>query len=785
MNEEQILNQRIPYSFSRKIVDNPKTTLLIFFTIITLFATGLSKIKGKFSARIWFDEDHPNIVKLNNFENMFGSDEAVGIGVYRKEGIFNKQTLKVVEEITEELWNVSDVIRVESLTNFNDVSSEEDDINIAPFLDGAESLTPEKLELLKKKALRDVTIPDFYMAKSTDYAMIYGFVKPFHDGTKTYQRVTEQVRKLVAKYKERTDLKFFIVGEVPSNNAFREISDKDDKKITPFMVIFIIFLLIYIFRSSISVLLPLILAGTTISSALGFLGMTGISFNNLLGAIPGILLAISLADALHILFTYKHFRLKGFDNKKSTTYSLAKNFKPTALTTISTAISFFSISLTDIAPVRDLGIVAGVGTILAWLFSYLILGSILSLLSSYLDKKKVVSPKIISFEKVNDEKGSHSPFVDLIDKHKKMIIGVFSFFILLSGYIALQNEVNSDPIKYFDKNLDFRKSYDFTSSKMGGLKGIELVIDSGVQEGIKDPKFLKTLDAYMAHILKHEEIMRVKSFIDIVKKLNQALHGGDKAYYRIPDTNKAIAEILFLYTMGLPEGMDLNNQISIDNKVIRLRLVWSTETSKESEVMVNWLLNEAKKFNLNVDTGGTVPIYNSINEKVVGTFFSSMGMALCFVSLLLLVLFKDLKLALLSMLPNVIPLIFSACAMKLMGHYIDIGTSIVYAVCLGIAVDDTIHFIVNYKTYRNYGHTPNESIAMTFQITGRALVCTTLLLVVGFGIFVFSDFIPNRNFGVLCALTLFLALVTDLIFLPALLMVIDKDKKTTLQQQER
>jgi len=778
MKEEQILNQKVPYAFARKIVDNPKLTLALFAIIISLFSIGLSRIEGKFSARIWFDNDHPNIIKLNNFENMFGSDEAVAIGIYRKEGIFNKESLKVVEEITEELWGVKDVIRVESLTNFNNVSSDGDDINIGPFLADGFVYTAEALKKIKKKALKDVTIPDFYMAKSTDYAMVYGFVRPFHDGTKTYESVTNSVRKIVAKYKDRKDFEFFIVGEVPSNNAFREISDKDDQRITPFMVIFIIFLLFYVFRNVISVSLPLVLAGATIASSLGFLGLSGISFNNLLGAVPGILLAISLADALHILFTYKHFRLKGHDNKKSVTYSLAKNFKPTALTTISTAISFFSISLTDIAPVRDLGIVAGVGTILAWLFSYLILGSVLSLLSSFLDKRKVVAPKIINFEKETNDKGTHSPYVDLIDKHKKMIIGVFTFFIVLSGYIALQNEVNSDPIKYFDKDLQFRKSYDFTSSKMGGLKGIELVIDSGADEGIKDPKFLKTLDRYIEHILKHDEIMRVKSFIDIIKKLNQALHEGDKNYYRIPDTKKAIAEILFLYTMGLPEGMDLNNQISLNNQVIRLRLVWSTETSKESEVMVGWLLNEAKKFKLNVDTGGTVPIYNSINSKVVSTFFSSMAMALCFVSFLLLVLFKDFKLALLSMFPNVIPLIFAACIMKLMGQYIDIGTSIVYAVCLGIAVDDTIHFIVNYKTYRNYGHTPSESIAQTFQITGRALVCTTLLLVVGFGIFYFSEFIPNKNFGVLCAITLFLALITDLIFLPALLLVIDKEKAT-------
>ncbi len=773
MYENQIVNSKIPYYLSQRIVNRPKTFLTIFLLIILGFSIGLSRIEGKFSARIWFDDDHPNILKLNKFERMFGSDEAIAIGISQKKGIFNKSTLKTIESITDDLWQVADIMRVESLTNFNDIDSKEDDINIGPFLAEDFEFTDENLVKLKHRALKDLTIPDFYLSKDQDYSLIYGFIRPFHKGTQTYQKVTEDVRKLIEKYKDVQGLEFFIVGEVPSNHAFKEISDRDNEKIVPIMMFFIVGLLFYIFRSFSSVVLPLVLATVTICSSLGYLGLSGISFNNLLAAIPGILLAICLADALHILFTFFHFRSEGFLTKKAVTYSLAKNFKPTALTTISTAISFFSISITDIAPVRDLGVVAGIGTILAWFFSYLLIGPALSLLAPSLDKKELKAPRIISFESPDGEL-SHNPFVIWIDKFKRPIIFIFSLMIITSGIIALQNEVNSDPIKYFDKNLPFRKSYDFTSKKMDGLKGIELVIDSGVEEGAKNPKFLKGVEAYIKHILDHDEIVRVKSFIDIVRKLNEALNGGDKSFYKIPDTQAAVAETLLLYTMGLPEGMDLNNQLSLDNRVIRLRLVWSTETSKESEIMVNWLLDQGKKFNLEIETGGTVPIYNSINSKVVTTFFSSMAMALCFVSLLLLFIFRDIKLSLLSMLPNVIPLIFSACIMKLMGNYIDIGTSIVYAVCLGIAVDDTIHFIVNYKTYRNYGHSAIESIGMTFKITGRALVCTTLLLVVGFGVFVFSEFIPNRNFGVLCSITLFLALVTDLLFLPALLLEIDR-----------
>ena len=157
-----------------------------------------------------------------------------------------------------------------------------------------------------------------------------------------------------------------------------------------------------------------------------------------------------------------------------------------------------------------------------------------------------------------------------------------------------------------------------------------------------------------------------------------------------------------------------------------------------------------------------------------------MAMAIGLVSLLLLFVFKDFFLAMLAMFPNVIPLTMGAAVMALFGVYIDIGTSIVCSVCLGIAVDDTIHFVSSYKNYRKSGLDAYGAVIETFSITGKALVSTTLLLVVGFGVFIFADFVPNRNFGIFCSIILFYALLTDLLFLPALILKFDskrEDKK--------
>lgn len=783
------------HKWSSFIVNNPLKAIGIFLLLLALFFPGILSIKSKWSPRIWFDEDHPQIQKLNKFEARFGSDTYISLGVHHPKGIFDEKVLKIIQQITDEMWMVKDVVRVESMTNYSMIEARGDDIIIEPFLPEetlSNPLSKDYLLNLKNKALNDDVLPDFFISKDATYTIINAYLIPglngkepdFTDGVKGTRKIIEKYKNLfkqeVLNNKEGSQdaIDIYLIGPAAGSDAFREVSESDNKKLIPFMFSFIVLLLFLQFRSKVVVILALGLIGTTIGVTFGTMGHTGIIFNSLLAAIPGVLLAICIADAVHIFTSYFYFRNQGLFSKDAIHFSLIKNFQPTLLTSISTAISFFSITHTDIAPIRDLGILSGIGTIFAWLFTYFLLGPSLAILSPKLDKYPV---KNLEFNGLfggnkNSKWDNTHKLVLFINKSKIPIIITFILITVSSIYIALKNEVNSDPMKYFHKSVPVRQAYDFTGTKLDGLRGIELVVDSGKAEGIKEPEFLKRLDDYMKWLVSDPEITRVRSAREIIKKMNQTLHEGKKEEYRIPDSSKAVGQLLFLYMMGLPQGMDLNNQFTLDNRRMRIRLTWKIETSKESEIKRNIIIKKAKEFGLSVDTGGNAPIYLSMNQLVVKTFFSSMAMALCLVSILLLFVYKDIFISLLAMLPNVIPLILGGALMELLQKPIDIGTSIVCTVCLGIAVDDTIHFVSCYKQYRQEGVSPLDAITETFLITGKALVVTTILLVVGFGAFIFGEFVPNRNFGILCSMIMALALLTDLLFLPALLLVIDRKK---------
>jgi predicted RND superfamily exporter protein len=347
-----------------------------------------------------------------------------------------------------------------------------------------------------------------------------------------------------------------------------------------------------------------------------------------------------------------------------------------------------------------------------------------------------------------------------------------------SFVIALDNEVNSDPLAYFEENTRIKKDYLLVKEHFPGVRGIEVEIDSGKLDGIKEVDFLQKVDALTKKLKMDPEIIQVSSIIDTLKQVNLKLNNGDEKFNSLPNSKEKIAESLILYTMGLPPNQGLENIVSMDQRFLKMKINWTMESTKEALVKDNEIHDLAQSIGLSTKTGGFFPIYAQVNEKVVDSFFRSMTMAVILVSLIILIVFKDLYLSFLSMLPNIIPLCFGAAYMALNDIYIDIGTSIVAAICLGIAVDDTIHFVTHYVQNKKKLGSTADALDQTFQSTGKALILTTTLLVVGFGSFVMADFLPNHYFGILCAIVLTFALLTDLLFLPALLAIADRKIKS-------
>jgi predicted RND superfamily exporter protein len=749
-----------------------KYKLCIFITLV-LFVAGLpflGNIKQDFSAKVWFRANDKNIQTLELFEKTFGNDEVVNMIIESEDDIFNPEFITLLGELTEQMWLVPEVIRVQSLTNFYWSRAEEDEIITEEFVDLERINEPGYMSELRERSLSHAVVPNYFISKNGKSAAIFGFIAHNPNTPPDYTKITKAVEKLSSKYSANVKLKFHHLGQPPLSHEFQDVSFSDLGTMAPLLMLLVVIYLTYCFRTFVGVAIPTVIIVLSLVSNLSLIGLFGFSINSLTFVLPSVLIAISIADSVHLITTFYEEFSKTGNKIQSCTISLSKNIWPIFLTSISTMIGFFSLTTSEIKPVADLGFLAGIGTFQAMIFSYLIVIPFLIIFNNEKSHDKL-SSKLLPEPSVRS-------YLSFIEKYRKSVIaisfGIASIFI----WLAFQNEIDSNPYKYFTEDSKISVSNQFVLDNYGGVGGPELIVDSGEKDGIKSPEFLKKVDKFQEWLESHDDINKVVSIINIVKEMNKSLNQGLEEHHIIPDNRELIAQELFLYTMSLPVGEDLNNRMDLEQRRLRMSILWSKQSSKRSLLGVEAYEKKAKELGLNVVTTGKPILFHRMNAYVVYTFFTSIAMALTLITLILIFIFKDIKLGLLSIIPNFVPVLFGAGALTILNKPIDIGCAIVASVTLGIAVDDTIHFLSHYSQLARKGVDKFEAMVKVFTSTGLALIVTTTILVSCFGLFMFANLMPNVNFGILCALVLTIALVCDLVLLPAIIFCF-KSKQTT------
>ncbi len=748
-------------SLATSLYEKPKRYIFASLLVSFLMIPQLLTLESDFGVRIWFRTTDPLIEDLNELEQKFGNDERVLLAIHSKDTIFSKKNLQVLSDITEGMWMVPEIARVDSMANYNYSVSEEGDLYSVPFLENISDLTKKDIEEKKQVALEDKIIKNRFISLDGKTAVVTAALIPNVKGSPNYRLIAEKVRELVKPYEKDSGLTFHPIGADAYNDAYREVSEDDLKVMIPVDFILMIILLLFVFRSIDGFMFPVALVCIVILFTMATGAFLGFKYDNLSAAIPGILIAICMADSIHILSTYYRSLDNNGDKKEALRATLHKNFVPTFLTSFSTMIGFFSLMTTELIPIQHLGALSGIGTGVAWVFTIFLICPMLK----YVPLKKGRKAKRVG---VSDELSAR--YTAWIDRNKKVIVYGISILAIVSAYLSLQNKVNSDPLKHFSPRLKIAKDTNFLLDTFNGLGGPNVMINSGKVDGIKSPEFMRKVEEFILWLEGKDFVNKVTSITKTVRELNKKMNDDDEKYYVIPNTKEEIAELLLLYSLGLPQGMDLNNEMSIDNQFMRLVILWNVHDAQRSLKEIDIMTKKAKELGLDIKVTGKLPLYHNMVNYIVSSFFKSLSTALILISFLLFVVLKSWKLGALSLLPNVVPLIFGGGYMYLAGIYVDIGTSIVISVCLGIAVDDTIHFLSHYKEMVKSGLSPIKSLEKVFIHTGPALVFTTFILTICFGCFIFANFVPNINFGVLCSIILTMALVIDLVYLPAILL---------------
>ena len=762
--------------FIEFIIHSPKKTLLIFVLMLAVCTPGLMFVKANFTYKSWYSDKDPNVEAFLNFEKKFGNDDNAVIVVRSKKNSLNYEFANVIKNLTRDIWNVEEVLRVDSLNNFIYSEGRGEDIVIEPIVDDYD-LEDGKYNAaeIARKIKNEKILQNYLISRDQKTQLVIARIVPEVVKIPDHSKITNDIKKVIENYKKNhPELEFYLTGSVVVVDDFTMATLNDLSLLVPLLYFIFIILIYYKYRSVATIMLVFSTISLSIWMMMGFCGYLGLEINTLTGAAPNILMTVAISDAIHLFSAFFESQKKGFSFVDGARYSFVKNFYPTLLTSITTSIGFLSFYGALVEPVAHLGVMVGVGVVFAWIVTYFFLAPAIIWGQKFFPEVEnagtIVDKKDIPVGKLSMKA------TRIIDQIKWPIILITIGLFIFGVHFGRKLEVNMDPMEQFSPNHPSVISNNIIRSQLGYSSSFEIRFDSGAAERAKDPNFLNDVDRFNSWLLSFPEISKVVSINYILKSLNQALHENNSDFYQVPESKRQVAEALMLYQMGLPEGRDINNLVSLDNRFIRATVNWSITDSKKSNEFFKRIETEAKKRGLNILITGKNPLFHALTPYIVKTFNDSFLMAFVFITLILIITLKSLSLGLLTLIPNIFPLIVGSGLFYFSGYDVDMGTVLVASVCLGIAVDDSIHFLFEYKNYRDLGFDPKSTIEKIMTTTFPALLMTTLLICFGFGSFIFGNYVPNVKFGVSVAVVLLIALIADFVVLPAVLMASNRGK---------
>ncbi|MCE2594292.1 MMPL family transporter [Motilimonas cestriensis] len=753
------------------VVERPLISLFASLLILFAFAFGASKLYFDGDYRVFFGPDNPQLQAFERMQNVYSKSDAVSFIIAPKSGnVFSDQTLSQIHQMTKESWQTPYSTRVDSITNFQHTRAEEDDLLVEDLLLETNLLSPEKKDAIRQVALTQPELLNKLVGENGAVTIINVTVQlpeidPLTEGPAVAAFAKELKTKYEALYPD-TDIR--MSGMVMLNDAFASYSQSDSSTLVPGMFLAILLMLAFLLRSILSTIASLAVIIATIAATLGVSGWLGIPLTTPTVNVPTIVMTLAVADCVHIISSMLLAMRRGETKKQAIHSSLGINLKPVFITSVTTAIGFLSLNFSDSPPLRDLGNLVAVGMLFAFLFSITLLPALLSIMP-------------IKVKAQPNPSANMARFALWVIKKQKQVLGFGIITVIALASQAPNNQVNDDALKYFSTDTTFRQDSDFMAEHISGMTTLEFGLDSGASNGINDPAFLSRLAEFTEWLRAQPETDHVLSLTDTIKRLNKNMHGDDPSQYRLPDEKELAAQYLLMYEMSLPYGLDLNNQINIDKSATRIVATFKNLGSIEILALEHrantWFEQHAP--NLQVDIASTSSMFAHVGERNMGSMLIGTAFALVLISALLGVALRSWRLGLISLLPNILPGLAGFGLWALVNGEINLALSIVSSLTLGIVVDDTVHFLSKYQHARKQGQNTEQSVIYAFTSVGRALVITTLVICVGFGILTQSNFAMNADMGLLTSIVVMIALLIDLLILPAFLLVFDRKPKLT------
>ncbi len=809
--------------------------LLFVFSTAFMFYGLMTRFSLDMALESWFQDDDPAKLALDAFRTQFGSDDGVYI-VYRAkdDDVFSPQSLQTLHQLHAALDNariqsrrsseLTRIERIDSLINIRYQTAQGDELISRKLVGLIPPTTVEASNQIRAIALSKEQFPLAYFSKDFQWGGIrlktdFGTI-PVDANLSQERALTDEISKASAFETEQyevdlsvdesaevsvidyqdtemdeyltfmTDLRallsrpeyqhfeFYYAGNAP----MMEFAMHSMTKVTwllGLMVIIVIGLLWLLFRSLSAVVWPMLVILASNIWTLGTAAWLGIELSNMVGFTFVLILAVGIADCVHVMSTYLYYQRQGLEHLQALTKSYRKTGMPILLTTITTMSGMFALSLSDIPQIGVFGVSSALGVLLAFIFTLFLLPVLLDFWhpsqkqQGHTENEESVLERRIHW--LQPFLGSIPSFVA---RYTRSIILIYAAIFCLLIVATFFIKVDSNFAELTREGSEIRVTYEVVDEHMMGVNNMEIMMDFGQVDALKSAKTMRALDQLQQRLYQAYPQFVIKAFsmADLVKDTHRSFQEGRQEYYTIPNDDQLLAQLLYLFNSANAE--DRRQLVSDDFSQTHLSVQIKNAGSYEYREFFDQVQQDIKTIlgpleqdypAMEIQITGSMALMMVLVDQMSWAQIKSFSIAMLIISALMIVSLGSFQGGLIAMIPNLIPAIFTFGLMGLLGIPLDTDTLIIAPLIIGIAVDDTIHFMAHYKAAWMETGDVDAALSNTIREVGQAVTFTTLILGTGFFVLAFSDYLGIAKTGIFGSLAIFVALSSDLLLLPALI----------------
>ncbi len=698
----------------------------------------------------YMPQDHPAFVYSDQAEEWFNIKDGIIIAIENKEGIYNEETLQIIKDVTKTFQKLPQIEKAEvtSLYTADNIVGTEDGMDVKAFFKNIPTSHEEFNELREKVRTNEMVFGRLVSEDET----VSVIIAAINDNVFTQEFYNEILE--LAKQAETENVKLHVAGRPIIEGTMALLGPADMQKMVPIVLLVIIIVLYLTLRSVRSTILTLLVVLFSTVWAFGLMALFDIPIYAVSTMIPVMLIAIGVADGVHL---YSHLQLYVNKHPKATKKEavsdmLVKMWKPVVMTSVTTAVGFISLLTSQVYPIKYFGLFTAFGVMAAMVFSLVLIPAGIMIF-------KLPKPKVKA-EKSSDHHFAYNTALKIL-KYKS--VSIFATIIIVGVSIVGIGKVwiNSSFLDKFEKDSEIVLTDAFINEHFGGTSTLNLILDSEEKDAFKNPDVLKLVDRMQKNVVDSLHLVGNSfSLTDYINRMNKVMHADDEQFNEIPDDQNLIAQYLLLYEMsGDPENLwkvvdykynklNVNFQLKSDN----------SKTINAAIAEIELFKDDFEKLGIKMNYAGSGYKGLVFTDLILEGQIMSLVLSLIIVILLLGLMFKNIKIGIIGSVPIIITAVIGFGVMGWLNIPLNTTTALLSSIAIGIGIDYAVHFIEQYKINSQSGN-KLLTAQKTMSHSGRAILFNAVVVIAGFLVLLFSVFPPNRELGALVSLNMFVSFV--------------------------